>query len=222
MRCRRVRGELLEFINNSLDGESRRAISEHLWTCPRCAEEEERLRSVALVLGRLQPEVPSPRLLFSTREKLEGARREMMRKGQRLLRRAWRLSPAALLGVVGLVVASGLLMAHSSSGWYKARELRQLQQRVHREGLIRQVALLREEMPQLADQMVLASAELVLREIVNLDPRSGGEEGIRGIQRRITSSRMRDSLGSLERRAGGGEKKVLADLLLCVQEIEAF
>lgn len=220
MRCRKVKRELVGFIHKALDEESRRAVSKHLWICPACAGEERRLHWVADILGRARAVAPPPSLLHSARSKVAGAQGEALARGQGLARRVWHLSPAALVVAMGLAVASGLLMAHSSTSGQKARELRQLQERIRAEGLLRQAHLLQREMPQLADQMVLAGVELVLREVANLDPRSPGEEEIQEIKKRVATSEAVESLTSLVRRAEGMKKNALGRLLLGIQEIE--
>jgi hypothetical protein len=111
-------------------------------------------------------------------------------------------------------------MAHSATTGLKARELRQLQQRIEGQGLLRQAHLSQREMPQLADQMVLAGVELVLREVVNLSPDSAGQQGLEQLKRRVTMSKLEDSLTSLVGRSEGREKRALTQLLRAIEDIE--
>jgi len=219
MRCRDVEKDLLGFIDGSLDQETRRDVSDHLWTCPSCAREERRLRLANEVLGRVREGTPLPALLSATRRKIAAARLEALARGKGWMRRVWQLSPGIAVVAGGLLVVSGLLMAHSSTAGQRVRETRQVQQRIQGEGLLRQVHQIQREMPQLADQMVLANVELALREAANLDTRSLDREGIEAIQKRLASARITESLASLVRRAGGKEKEVLSRLLVAVREI---
>jgi len=220
MKCKKARRELLGFVDGSLEGEGRRAVAEHLWVCPQCAEEERRLRSVAEALGRVRAVAPSPSLLHSTRSEVAALRRGALARGKGVVRGIWHLSPTALAVVAVLVVGSGLLMAHSATTGLKARELRQLQQRIEGQGLLRQAHLSQREMPQLADQMVLAGVELVLREVVNLSPDSAGQQGLEQLKRRVTMSKLEDSLTSLVGRSEGREKRALTQLLRAIEDIE--
>lgn len=220
MRCRKVRHELAGFVNKTLDQPTMRAIGDHLWYCSNCADEERRSRSAVEVLRRVEPETPPPPLLDSTRRKVAAVREEISARDARGLRKIWGFSPTTLVVACCLLVASGLLVAHSSTNGQKIRELRQLQQKIQAQRLVRQTRLLQREMPRLADQMLLAGVELVLREVENLDGRSPQERALRDVQQRLAVCKAAESLNSLIRRAETRDREVLRRLLSAVERIE--
>ncbi len=58
--CRKVRGMLSEYIDNSLDSENKSLVERHLQACEACSKELESLRMTVQLLHRVS-EVPAPR-----------------------------------------------------------------------------------------------------------------------------------------------------------------
>lgn len=58
--CRKVRGMLSEYIDNSLNSENKSLVERHIETCEACSKELESLRMTVQLLHRV-PEVPAPR-----------------------------------------------------------------------------------------------------------------------------------------------------------------
>jgi len=94
--CRKVRGMLSEYIDNSLNSEDKSFIERHLETCEACSKELESLRMTVQLLHRM-PEVSVPRSFTVT---VPQPRRESA-FGPSSLR--W-LRPATAIVAVALVV----------------------------------------------------------------------------------------------------------------------
>jgi len=94
--CRKVRGMLSEYIDNSLNSENKSLVERHLETCEACSKELESLRMTVQLLHRL-PEVSVPRSFTVT---VPQPRRESA-FGPSSLR--W-LRPATAIVAVALVV----------------------------------------------------------------------------------------------------------------------
>lgn len=217
MNCRKVKRELISFIDGSLDETARAAVAEHLWLCPRCAREERRLRSVKEMLGQVRLKGPSPPLLRATRRRIAA---EQATPAREFL--SWRPSLSFTLSAILMVflIISGVLVAYTSTSGQRAKELYQIQQAIQNQGLIRQVSALEGQMPQLSDQILLAGMELTLREVVNLDPKTATREDIGQIQDRLRRSQIATSLPSLLQRAEGKQvRRFLASLLPILQKI---
>ena len=58
--CRKVRGMLSEYIDNSLDSENKSLVERHLQACEACSKELESLRMTVRLLGRVS-QSPVPR-----------------------------------------------------------------------------------------------------------------------------------------------------------------
>jgi len=58
--CRKVRGMLSEYIDNSLSGENKSLVERHIETCEACSKELESLRMTVRLLGRVS-QSPVPR-----------------------------------------------------------------------------------------------------------------------------------------------------------------
>jgi 2-keto-3-deoxy-6-phosphogluconate aldolase len=94
--CRKVRGMLSEFIDNSLNSENKSLVERHLQTCEACSKELESLRMTVQLLHRVS-EVPAPRSFTVT---VPPPRRESA-FGPASLR--W-LRPATAIVAIALVV----------------------------------------------------------------------------------------------------------------------
>jgi Putative zinc-finger len=94
--CRKVRGLLSEYIDNSLSSEDKSFIELHLQTCDDCSKELESLRVTVQLLHRV-PEVPVPRS-FTVTVPERKRERALAPAGLRWLR------PATAIIAVALVV----------------------------------------------------------------------------------------------------------------------
>jgi len=95
--CRKVRGLLSEYIDNSLSSEDKSFFEQHIQTCDGCSKELESLRMTVQLLHRV-PEAPVPRSFAVTAPERRRERAFAPPAGLRWLR------PATAIIAVALVV----------------------------------------------------------------------------------------------------------------------
>jgi anti-sigma factor RsiW len=66
MNCDYCKDKLSAFIDNELSTEERFQMEEHLKTCPSCAQEAETLSQIAVLMGGIPEETPSPAFVQRT------------------------------------------------------------------------------------------------------------------------------------------------------------